>query len=96
MQKIIPALIFVTGLAFTSVTAAADPLAIKNDDTIKSVLPSDGKRVTVIIKSGEELDRDGNRGRRSVVQLGELSGKEFFDAVVDLKKISAVIVRARE
>lgn len=31
-----------------------------------------------------------------LVQLGELSGREYFDAVVDVSRISSVIVRVKE
>lgn len=32
----------------------------------------------------------------NVVHLSELSGREFFDAVVSLDRVSAVVVRVRQ
>ena len=84
-------------LLAVSVPAAAAPLAVGKGDSTATVLAAQqGKRVTVRLKSGEELTGKVVTVGDKVVQLGELSGKEFFDAVISLKGIEAVIIRVRE
>jgi hypothetical protein len=46
--------------------------------------------------SGEELTGKVGKVTGKLLVLQELSGKEFFDAAVNLEKISAVIVRAKQ
>ena len=46
--------------------------------------------------SGEELEGTVSVVGNSLVQISRLSGKEFYDAVVSIDKISAVRVRVRE
>ena len=89
-------MVFATILAF-SVTVAAAPLTIAKGDTTASVLAAQkGNRVTVRLQSGEELSGKVITVGDHVLQLGELSGKEFFDAVIPMDSIAAVIIRVRE
>jgi hypothetical protein len=54
-----------------------------------------GKPVEIILKSGEQLaGKIADVGSRILV-LKELRGKEFYDAVVAIDDISAVIFKAR-
>ena len=77
-------------------TAHADPLVVTPDDTVAKVLAAqNGKVVTVRTGSGEELTGKVKVASGEVVHLTELTGKEFFDAVVATKSITAVIVRTR-
>lgn len=77
--------------------ALAAPVTVGKADTIASVLAAQkGSRVTLRLGSGEELSGKVVTVGDSVVQLGELAGKEFFDAVVPLSSIEAVVVRVRE
>lgn len=55
-----------------------------------------GKRATVVLASGNELTGKVVDLSQNSVRLSELSGKEFFDAVIDLDQVQAVIHRARE
>ena len=55
-----------------------------------------GKRATVVLTSGTELSGKVASLSQDSVKLAELSGKEFFDAVIDLDHVQAVIYRARE
>jgi hypothetical protein len=76
---------------------AAEPLTIKADDSIESVMKAhNGKRVTVKLNSGDELTGTVATVNDDLVHLRELTGKEFFDAVVDTDEISAVIIRTRD
>lgn len=77
--------------------AHAAPLAVAKSDTVAAVLAArQGQRVTVKLGSGEELSGKVVTVGDNVLQLGELAGKEFFDAVVPLGGIEAVIIRVRE
>ena len=55
-----------------------------------------GKKVSVVLKSGTELTGKVANVGNDTVTLSELSGKEYFDAVIDLDDISAVEYRARD
>ena len=83
-------------LAFVSSVAVAEDVTISPNDTTQSVLAAQkGKRVTVRLRSGQELTgtmRDAN-GRVAVIAA--VSGREFFDAVVPLDAIEAVLIRTK-
>ena len=54
------------------------------------------KPVTVVLKGGQTYTaRIGAVGDHQVV-LSELSGKEFYDALVQIDEIAAIEVRARD
>lgn len=75
----------------------AAPLAVNKGDTVAGVLAGQaGNRVTVKLQSGEELSGKVIVVGDSVLQLGELAGKEFFDAVIPLGSVEAVIIRVRD
>ena len=85
-------------LASVTATALAEDssFAVQSADTVKSVLErSAGQSVGLRLTGGEELKGKVGRVGDKVVQLTELSGREFFDAVVPLDAIQAVIVKAR-
>lgn len=86
-----------TGLATFELHAAeVVKLDIQSSDTIKSILlRQTGKQVKLRLRNGEELGGVVSKVGDNVVQLSELTGREFFDAAVSLDAISAVIVRAR-
>ena len=97
MKKILSTLVLLTGMLMMSNTAIAEPLTVKGDDDIESVLKANnGKRVTVKLNSGDELTGTVGAVSDDLVHLRELSGKEFFDAVVDTDEISALIIRTRD
>ncbi len=76
--------------------AAAESLALRQDDTVEKVLIAQkGKKVTIRFGSGEDLSGTVKEVNGSLVQLSELSGKDFYDAVIPTKNITAVIIRAR-
>jgi len=88
------AVLFATLLLATS--ASAQGLAITPDDTTRSVIAAHkGKRVTLRLRGGEELSGVVRDATERLVVIGELSGREFFDAVVPLDAVEAVIVRVR-
>ena len=71
-------------------------LEVRSEDSVKSVLARQmGKRVTVVLTTGAELSGVVASVGDQVVHLTALSGREFFDAVVGLDRVSAVVVRVR-
>ena len=84
-------------VAFAVVPVSAqEQLTVGADATVKSVLDAQkGKRVGVLLTTGQELTGVVTSVGATVVHLSELSGREFFDAVVPLERVSAVIVRTR-
>ena len=83
-------------LAFFCGTAFAQDVTISPNDSTQSVLTAQkGKRVTVRLRSGQELTglmRDSNG---KVAVIAAISGREFFDAVVPLDAIEAVLIRTK-
>ena len=83
-------------LGFLPLKAMADPITLKADDTVQSVLNANlGKRVTVMLKSGQELSGKVATVTAQVTHINQLTGKEFYDAVVATKSIIAVVVRVK-
>jgi len=71
-------------------------LEVRDGDSIKSVLDRFvGKRVALVMASGPDLTGTVVKVSERVVHLGELQGREFFDAAVSLDRVSAVVVRVR-
>ena len=71
-------------------------LEVRSADTVKSVLERQvGKRVSVVLGTGTELSGVVSSVGDKVVHLSELSGREFFDAVVSLEHVRAVVLRVR-
>ncbi len=54
-----------------------------------------GKSVTLKLDSGQELSGIVSEVGNHMVYLAKLRGKEFYDALVRIDRITAVIVRAR-
>lgn len=64
--------------------------------TIKDVLTENvGKRIIVRLESGENLEGTVIKVGELVVHIAKLSGKDFYDAVVRIDNISAVIFKVR-
>lgn len=66
------------------------------EDGIRALLKErEGKTVTVVLDSGTELTGTVGKIDNGSLKLIQLSGREFYDAVIDLGKVQAVLVRAR-
>ena len=76
-------------------TALADgKVGFTPADTVASVLTRQvGQRVELRMKSGEKLAGKVEAVGEKTVHLAGLTGQEFFDAVVVLDQVSAVIIR---
>jgi hypothetical protein len=83
-------------VAAATVVSAEAPV-VKAGDTLQKVLEGyKGKRVTIRIQGGEELTGRVKFISRELLHLEALSSREFFDAVVDVSRIEALIVRVKE
>lgn len=77
--------------------ASAQGIAVAPTDTIQSVVSTQkGKRVTLRLRSGQELTGILRESTDRLVVLAELTGREFFEAVVPIESIEAVIVRTKQ
>ena len=82
--------------ALSASVSIAQPLVVNADDTLEKLLIAQkGKRVTVKLGPNDELTGVVKAVTPNLVHLGELTGREFFDAVVDMKQIRAVVVRTK-
>lgn len=86
----------VSGLLLVALPGRADPVSVGDKDSLRSILTAQlGKRVAVKIKSGEELSGTVRAVTKDLTHLGELAGKEFYDAVIVNKAIEAVVIRVK-
>jgi len=84
-------------LLATMQTVTAGQLTINNDDTMANVLAGQkGKKITITLTQGEELSGTVANITDELLHLEQLTGKEFYDAVIAVKEISAVIIRTKE
>jgi hypothetical protein len=84
-------------LSLLPTAALAADLAVAPSDTVETVLAAQkGKRVTLKTRSGQEISGVVRVVTSRVVQIGQVAGKEFFDAVVALDAVEAVLVRTKD
>jgi len=63
---------------------------------IKEILVSyEGKRVALRLDSGEEVEGIVTKVGDQLVHLSKITKRDFYDALVRLDKINAIIFRAR-
>jgi hypothetical protein len=69
---------------------------VRSGDSVKSVLERlVGQRVSLVLTTGPELAGIVTTVGDKVVLLKDLTNREFFDGVVSIDHIAAVIVRTR-
>ena len=86
---------FVIAAMTCSSLLAQEKAALQPNATVLSLLQgSVGKGVELHLRSGEKLGGKITQVTDNVVHVSNLTGAEFFDAFVDAKDISAVVVRA--
>jgi hypothetical protein len=65
-------------------------------DTVQTVLNAQkGKRVTVRTRNGQELTGTVREANAKIIVLGTLSGRDFFDAVVPIEAVDAILIRIK-
>jgi hypothetical protein len=73
---------------------AQEKAALQPNATVLSLLQgSAGKAVELHLRSGEKMGGKVAGVTENVVHLSNLTGAEFFDAFIDAKDISAMVVR---
>ncbi len=87
------------GIIITAVISASsfaqDKASLQTNATVVSLLQgSAGKSVELHLRSGEKMGGKIAQVTDNIVHLSNLTGAEYFDAFVDVKDISAVVVRA--
>ncbi len=86
--------------AFSALLSAplhAQDVSISASDTTQSVLAGQkGKRVTLRMRSGQEMTGTVREVTRNLVVLGAVTGREFFDAVLPLEAVEAVLIRTKQ
>ena len=88
--------VLITGFCVAALQVRADPISVGEKDSISSILTAQkGKRVSVKVKSGEELTGTVMTVTKKLTHLGELAGKEYYDAVIANKAIEAVVIRVK-
>ncbi len=94
MRTAIAALGILTALACSNATA--QELAVSQSDTVQTVTAAQkGKRITLRLRSGQELTGTVKEATPRLVVLAGIQGREFFDAAVPVEMIEAVLVRNR-
>ena len=89
------------GMIITAVICASsfaqEKASLQPNATIVSLLQgSAGKGVELHLRSGEKIGGKVAQITDNIVHLSNLTGAEYFDGFVDVKDISAVVVRSRE
>ena len=97
MRNTIYASLIALAFAFAPAAALSAELKVGGSDTVESVLKGQtGNRVVVRLRSGQEFTGTVRVVNGRIVQLGGLAGREFFDAVVPLEAVDAVMVRIKD
>jgi hypothetical protein len=86
--------IIVAAIACSSLLAQ-EKAAIQPNAPVISILQSNaGKAVELHLRSGEKIGGRVGQVIDNIVYLSHLTGAEFYDAFVDVKDFSAVVIRA--
>jgi hypothetical protein len=90
---------FLLGIIVAAITCssllAQEKAGIQPNATVLSILQGNaGKTVELRLRSGEKIGGRVSQVTDNIVYLSHLTGAEFFDAFVDVKDVSAVIIRA--
>jgi hypothetical protein len=93
-MKTLAILALMTTLAASAV--ANDKIGFMPSDTTATVLKrNEGQKVELRLKSGEKISGKVAAVGEKAVHISELTGQEFYDAVISLDDVSVVIVRAK-
>ena len=99
VQRIVPAVMLMVGpMVMSAPIASAEEVKyeLKPAATMKTLLTdSIGKRVVLRLESSEEMEGTVTMVGEHLVHISKLSRRDFFDAIVSIDRISAVIIRVR-
>jgi len=83
-------------LCLAPVSLAGDGPEVRDTDTVSDVLKRNmGKRVEIVLVSGDRLTGKIEKVTPGVVHISSLKGMDFYDAVLRVESVAAVIIRAR-
>jgi hypothetical protein len=87
----------ILGPSFGSIANAEDQRLVTSEQNPiqKSLEKVIGQTVTLKLGSGQEVSGVVAKVGTEAVQLTQLQGKEFFDALIPLQRVEALIVRAK-
>jgi len=88
-------LVTIAAAASCSSLLAQERAALQPNATILSVLQgSAGKTVELRMNCGEKIGGKVEQVNENLVLLSHLAGAEYFDGFVNLKDVSAVVIRS--
>jgi hypothetical protein len=94
MKRYLLLLVTIVAAGASCSVFAQEKAALQSNATVVSLLQgSAGKSVELHLRSGEKMGGKIAQVTANVVHLSNLTGAEYFDAFVDVKDISAVVVR---
>ena len=98
-QSIMKRYLFLPGIVIVALAcsdvSAQEKVALQPNATVLTILQaSAGKAVELHLRSSEKVGGKVDQVTDNVVHLSHLTGAEFYDAFIDVKDISAVVVRA--
>jgi hypothetical protein len=97
MRRIACAFLLLSLGSFAAVAADEGGFSVKSGQDLKSVLKDQtGKVVSLRLGSGDDLTGTVVSVGDHLVHLSKLSGRDYYDAAVDLGDVQAIIVRARK
>ncbi len=83
-------------LCLATATPAQAGLDPKADDTVKTILSRQtGQMIELRLKNGEKLSGKVDSVGKDLVHLTQLTGAEFYEAVVVIEDVAAVVARAK-
>ena len=92
-QLLLPILIVA---AFFSTAFGQTKLELQPNDTMRAVLERQvGQSVELRLKSGEKVGGKLEKVTEKLALLSQLTGAEYFDGVVDVENVAAIVVRAK-
>ena len=84
----------VIAAATTPTLLAQEKAALQAAATVPGILQgSTGKSVELHLRSGEKMGGKVAQVTDNIVHLSNLTGAEYFDAFIDVKDVSTVVVR---
>jgi small nuclear ribonucleoprotein (snRNP)-like protein len=83
-------------MIYQNLCAQESKFELNKASAIKDILTEQvGKRVSIRLDGGEELEGVVARVGDQLVHISKLSKRDFYDALVRIDRISAVIIRTR-
>ena len=85
--------VFIAALTRSSLPAQ-EKAALQPTATVAGILQgSTGKSVELLLRSGEKMGGKVAQVTDNIVHLSNLTGAEYFDAFIDVKDVTAAIIR---